>query len=133
MEAKNKIGGLLVIVGIGALGYYMLNKSKPTVSKEQQAKLQAELNPILAYGGKDDITVKIANPTVQAIAVDYELFPPTMTKTEIANLGKAVNDVCPSCQYLDNTKNIENSISQNMKGADFSNFDIMKGLKFPTV
>jgi hypothetical protein len=70
MNNKNKIGFALVIVGIGALGYYWINKTKPTITDTQQAKLQNELNNITAYGGKGDSTVQIGSKTVDQVIAE---------------------------------------------------------------
>jgi hypothetical protein len=133
MDNKNKIGFALVILGVGALGYYWINKTKPTITATQQAKLQNELNNITAYGGKADETVKITPVSVAPVPVDRELFPANMTKQEISDLGKAVNDVCPSCKNLDYNTTIANSIISNLKGNDLVNMKTgLEGFVAPT-
>ena len=49
MGALKTVGVLGAVSGIGLIGYYLLNKTKPTISKEQKAELQGQL-----YVLKDD-------------------------------------------------------------------------------
>ena len=49
MSVLKTVGVLGAVSGIGLIGYYLLNKYKPTISKEQKAELQGKL-----YVLKDD-------------------------------------------------------------------------------
>jgi hypothetical protein len=43
MSALKTVGVLGAVSGIGLIGYYLLNKTKPTISQEQKAELQGQL------------------------------------------------------------------------------------------
>ena len=49
MSVLKTVGVLGAVSGIGLIGYYLLNKTKPTISQEQKAELQGQL-----YVLKDD-------------------------------------------------------------------------------
>ena len=57
MEAKNKIGGLVILVGIALIGLYWFKKNKPTLSLSQAKELEA-LNNFYKTGGTDDVLIK---------------------------------------------------------------------------
>jgi hypothetical protein len=114
MEAKNKIGGLVILVGIALIGLYWFKKNKPTLSLSQAKELEA-LNNFYKTGGTDDALIKGIDITpssnISLANVNYS----NLTPKELEDLRKAIGTI------PDPSKITSNQISQNLQGADFSN------------
>jgi hypothetical protein len=123
METKNKVGVLVILGGIALIGVYWFKKNKPTIG-ESQAKGLQELSDFYKTGGTDDAFIKGYTPApIQEISlaqVDYF----KMTPKEIEELKKAIGTI------PDPSTIVSNQISQNLQGADFTNWDL--GLNIPT-
>ena len=125
MKTKNKVGVLVILGGIALIGVYWFKKNKPTVGQSQAKGLQA-LSDFYKTGGTDDELIKGYTPApiqVQDISlaqVDYS----KMTTKEIEDLKKSIGTIA------DPSKLVSNQISQNLQGADFTNWNL--GLNIPT-
>jgi hypothetical protein len=123
MKTKNKIGVLVILGGIALIGVYWFKKNKPTVGQSQAKGLQ-ELSDFYKTGGTDDELIKgYTPPTIQGISlaqVDYS----KMTPKEIEDLKKSIGTIA------DPSLLVSNQISQNLQGADFTNWNL--GLNIPT-
>ena len=84
MSVLKTVGVVGAISGVGLIGYYLLNKYKPTISQEQKAELQGQL-----YVLKDD------NP-------EYRKFWSIVAKYGVDNLsnGNVNNDYFPLINKL---------------------------------
>lgn len=123
METKNKVGVLVILGGLALIGVYWFKKNKPTVGQSQAKGLQA-LSDFYKTGGTDDELIKgYTPPTIQGISlaqVDYS----KMTPKEIEDLKKSIGTIA------DPSLLVSNQISQNLQGADFTNWNL--GLNIPT-
>ena len=123
MKTKNKVGVLVILGGIALIGVYWFKKNKPTVGQSQAKGLQA-LSDFYKTGGTDDELIKgYTPPTIQGISlaqVDYS----KMTPKEIEDLKKSIGTIA------DPSLLVSNQISQNLQGADFTNWNL--GLNIPT-
>ena len=123
MKTKNKVGVLVILGGIALIGVYWFKKNKPTVGQSQAKGLQA-LSDFYKTGGTDDELIKGYTPApIQDISlaqVDYS----KMTTKEIEDLKKSIGTIA------DPSKLVSNQISQNLQGADFTNWNL--GLNIPT-
>jgi hypothetical protein len=123
MKTKNKVGVLVILGGIALIGIYWFKKNKPTVGQSQAKGLQA-LSDFYKTGGTDDELIKgYTPPTIQGISlaqVDYS----KMTPKEIEDLKKSIGTIA------DPSLLVSNQISQNLQGADFTNWNL--GLNIPT-
>jgi hypothetical protein len=123
METKNKVGVLVILGGIALIGVYWFKKNKPTIAQSQAKGLQA-LSDFYKTGGTDDTFIEgYTPPTIQGISlaqVDYS----KMTPKEIEDLKKSIGTIA------DPSLLVSNQISQNLQGADFTNWNL--GLNIPT-
>jgi hypothetical protein len=123
MKTKNKVGVLVILGGIALIGVYWFKKNKPTVGQSQAKGLEA-LSDFYKTGGTDDELIKgYTPPTIQGISlaqVDYS----KMTPKEIEDLKKSIGTIA------DPSLLVSNQISQNLQGADFTNWNL--GLNIPT-
>jgi hypothetical protein len=123
MKTKNKVGVLVILGGIALIGVYWFKKNKPTIAQSQAKGLQA-LSDFYKTGGTDDELIKgYTPPTIQGInlaQVDYS----KMTPKEIEDLKKSIGTIA------DPSLLVSNQISQNLQGADFTNWNL--GLNIPT-
>ena len=123
MKTKNKVGVLINLGWIALIGIYWFKKNKPTVGQSQAKGLQA-LSDFYKTGGTDDELIKgYTPPTIQGISlaqVDYS----KMTPKEIEDLKKSIGTIA------DPSALVSNQISQNLQGADFTNWNL--GLNIPT-
>lgn len=123
MKTKNKVGVLFILGGIALVGVYWFKKNKPTIGQSQAKGLEA-LSNFYKTGGTDDALIKgYTPPIMQGISlaqVDYS----KMTPKEIEDLKKSIGTIA------DPSTLVSNQISQNLQGADFTNWDL--GLIIPT-
>lgn len=117
MEAKNKIGALVVLGGIALIGIYWFKKNKPTIASSQAKGLQALSNYYqTGSGGFEETLIKgqgYTPPKSEGISlanVDYK----NMTPKQIEDLKKAIGTI------PDPSNMISNQIALNMQNADFS-------------
>jgi hypothetical protein len=123
MKTKNKIGVLVILGGIALIGIYWFKKNKPTVGQSQAKGLQA-LSDFYKTGGTDDELIKgYTPPTIQGISLAQVNYS-KMTPKEIEDLKKSIGTIA------DPSLLVSNQISQNLQGADFTNWNL--GLNIPT-
>jgi hypothetical protein len=135
METKNKIGALLVLGGIALFGVYWFKKNKPTVASSQAKGLQALSNFYKTGGGDEETLIKgdtritylppserikcgIQQSWYSDVCYKY------LTPKEKEDLKKSIGTIS------DPSLLVSNQISQNLQGADFTNFNL--GLNIPT-
>jgi hypothetical protein len=137
MKTKNKVGVLVILGGIALMGVYWFKKNKPTIAQSQAKGLQALSDFYKTGGGNEETFIKgdsaIDTPLKDGEVVigglrqsklaniDYT----KMTPQQIENLKKAIGTI-PDPSLL-----VSNQISQNLQGADFTNWDL--GLNIPTI
>lgn len=135
MKTKNKVGVLVILGGIALIGVYWFKKNKPTVGQSQAKGLQA-LSDFYKTGGgneetqiKGDTRIAYLRPSERIKCgitqswysdVCYE----NLTPKEKEDLKKSIGTI-PDPSLL-----VSNQISQNLQGADFTNWNL--GLNIPT-
>jgi hypothetical protein len=122
---KQNIGAVVILVGIGIIGFMWFKRNKPTTADKQLADLTAQSNA-LNTGSAESIdkpfeysqqTINSAGSNPYTISTVGDMYS-NLTPAEIKALGEAVNQACPSCAGLGNIGG--NMITQNMQNADFS-------------
>jgi hypothetical protein len=133
---KESIGAVVMLVGIGIIGFIWFKRNKPTTADKQLADLQAQSNA-LNTGSVESIDKPFeysqevinnagSNPyTTSTVGNMYS----NLTPAEVKDLSVAVNEACPSCASLGNlgagqiALNIENSSLNQLSNYDFSNIN----------
>lgn len=133
---KESIGAVVMLVGIGIIGFIWFKRNKPTIANKQLADLQAQSNA-LNTGSVESIDKPFeysqevinnagSNPyTTSTVGNMYS----NLTPAEVQALSVAVNEACPSCASLGNlgagqiALNIENSSLNQLSNYDFSNIN----------
>jgi len=133
---KESIGAVVMLVGIGIIGFIWFKRNKPTIADKQLADLQAQSNA-LNTGSVESIDKPFeysqevinnagSNPyTTSTVGNMYS----NLTPAEVQALSVAVNEACPSCASLGNlgagqiALNIENSSLNQLSNYDFSNIN----------
>jgi len=124
---KESLGGLIILAGIGLIGFIWFKRNKPTTSNKQLADLTAQSNA-LNTGSVESIDKPFEytedqkasygrNPYTFSFFTDNEVknWYKNMTPAELEALKK-------SMVYIPDPSAIGvNQIAQNMQGADFSN------------
>lgn len=124
METK-KIGALVILGGIAILGYVYFKKNKPTIGSSQSKGLEALSNFYKTGGGQEDTYIKGSAYTpsqsegISLAQVDYS----KLTPKEIEDLKKAIGNI------PDPSSMVSNQISQNLQGANFTNWDLGLNIK----
>jgi hypothetical protein len=122
---KENIGSVVILVGIGIIGFIWFKRNKPTTSDKQLADLTAQSNA-LNTGSAENIdkpfeysqeVINTAGSNPYSSSTVGDMYS-NMTPAEINALGEAVNQACPSCAGLANLGTSQ--ITQNMQNADFS-------------
>jgi hypothetical protein len=134
METKNKVGVLVILGGIALIGVYWFKKNKPTIGESQAKGLEA-LSNFYKTGGTDDAFIK-GNTGINQQKLSQtkkcginqswyaDVCYENLTPKEIEELKKAIGTI------PDPSTIVSNQISQNLQGADFTNWDL--GLNIPT-
>lgn len=122
---KESIGSVVILVGIGIIGFIWFKRNKPTTAEKQLADLTAQSNA-LNTGSAETIdkpfeysqqTINSAGSNPYSSSTVGDMYS-NLTPAEIKSLGEAVNQACPSCAGLDNIGT--GQIAINMQNADFS-------------
>jgi hypothetical protein len=125
---KESLGGLIILAGIGFIGFIWFKRNKPTTSDKQLADLTAQSNA-LNTGSNGDLDKPFEyteeqkssngrNPYTQSSVSAKDLYS-NLKPEEIKALSEAVNQACPSCAGLGNIAT--GQIALNMQNVDFSN------------
>lgn len=128
MEAKNKIGVLVILGGIALLGVYYFKKNKPTITESQTKGLKELSNYYESgVGANEETYIKgtaYVAPKMEGISfanVDYK----NLTPKQEEDIKKVIGTV------FEPTTSITNQISQNLENKDFGNqFMGLAGLNF---
>lgn len=130
---KESIGSVIILVGIGIIGFIWFKRNKPTTADKQLANLQVASNALSAGNvetidkpfeySQDTINNAGSNPfSSSTVGNMYS----NLTPAEIKSLGEAVNQACPSCAGLANlgtgqiALNVQNSSLDGLSNYDFS-------------
>ena len=70
MKTKNKIGVLIVLGGVGLMGYYWMKKNKPTTSQSQAKGLQA-LSNFYKTGGDESFIAGYRPPLASSSGISF--------------------------------------------------------------
>lgn len=126
METKNKIGALVILVGVALIGFIYFKKNKPKIGESQKKGLEALSNFYKNEGGKEETFIKgdtridplragevVVGGVRQSLLanVDYT----KLNEKQIEELKQAIGNI-PDPSLL-----VSNQIAQNLQGADFSN------------
>jgi hypothetical protein len=130
---KQNIGAVVILAGIGIIGFIWFKRNKPTTADKQLADLTVRSNA-LNTGSAESIdkpfeysqeTINSAGSNPYTISTVGDMYS-NLTPAQIKDLGEAVNQACPSCANLDFGANITNQIAQNMQNSSLnqlSNYD----------
>jgi len=124
---KESLGGLIILAGIGLIGFIWFKRNKPTTSNKQLADLTAQSNA-LNTGSVESIDKPFEYTEDQKAsygrnpydftyysAFDVKKWYQDMTPAELEALKKSIG-------YIPDPSAIgTNQIAQNMQSADFSN------------
>jgi hypothetical protein len=121
---KENLGALVILAGIGVIGFIWFKRNKPTTADKQLTDLTAQSNA-LNTGSTGDIDKPFEyseeqkssagiNPYTNS-TIDAKDMYSNLTPAEVKALKEAVNQACPSCAGLANIGAI------NMDNVDFSN------------
>ena len=124
---KESLGGLIILAGIGLIGFIWFKRNKPTTSDKQLADLTAQSNA-LNTGSVESIDKPFEyteeqkssygrNPYTFSFYSDKEVknWYKDMTPAELEALKKSIGNI-PDPSAIGTSQ-----IAQNMQGADFSN------------
>lgn len=124
---KESLGGLIILAGIGLIGFIWFKRNKPTTSDKQLADLTAQSNA-LNTGSNGDLDKPFEyteeqkssygrNPYTFSFYSDKEVknWYKDMTPAELEALKKSIGNI-PDPSAIGTSQ-----IAQNMQGADFSN------------
>ena len=151
MKTKNKIVVLIILGGVGLMGYYWMKKNKPTTSQSQAKGLQA-LSNFYKTGGDESFIAGYRPPLASSSGISF------VSASDTKDIGDGVScggdgmlgrlagiDCTEYCKKYPNNCNYTptantggifgNQISQNMQSADFSNLSNLglAGLDFSNV
>jgi hypothetical protein len=133
---KESIGSVVILVGIGIIGFIWFKRNKPTTADKQLADLTAQSNA-LNTGSAESIdkpfeysqeTINSAGSNPYTISTVGDMYS-NLTPAEVQALSVAVNQACPSCAGLANIGtgqiaiNMENSGLNQLSNYDFSSVD----------
>jgi hypothetical protein len=133
---KQNIGAVVILAGIGIIGFIWFKRNKPTTSDKQLADLTVQSNA-LNTGSAESIdkpfeysqeTINSAGSNPYTISTVGDMYS-NLTPAQIKDLGEAVNQACPSCAGLDNIGtgqiaiNMQNSSLNQLSNYDFSSVD----------
>lgn len=126
METKNKIGALVILVGVALIGFIYFKKNTPKIGQSQAKGLEALSNFYKTGGGEEETLIKGESQIKPLLAgeitiggipqsilanVDYT----KLNEKQIEELKQAIGNI-PDPSLL-----VSNQIAQNLQGADFSN------------
>jgi hypothetical protein len=133
---KESIGAVVILAGIGIIGFIWFKRNKPTTADKQLADLTAQSNA-LNTGSAESIdkpfeysqeTINSAGSNPYTISTVGDMYS-NLTPAEVQALSVAVNQACPSCAGLANIGtgqiaiNMENSGLNQLSNYDFSSVD----------
>ena len=133
---KQNIGAVVILAGIGIIGFIWFKRNKPTTADKQLADLTVQSNA-LNTGSAESIdkpfeysqeTINSAGSNPYTISTVGDMYS-NLTPAQIKDLGEAVNQACPSCASLGNIGtgqiaiNMQNSSLNQLSNYDFSSVD----------
>ena len=134
---KTNIGSVVILVGIGVIGFILFKRKKGSISDKQLADLTIESNALNSgSAGNIDKPFKFDSQTLSNIVrnntyvvSNIDNMYSNLTPAQIKNLEEAVNKTCPNCGSLDNLGsgqiklNAQNSSLNQLSNYDFSSVD----------
>lgn len=110
MINKNKIGALIILGGLGLLGYAYFKKNKPTIAGTQLEGLDNLSNFYKSGGAQEDTAIKGGVsyvPTTEKDVIDKGVGGilnnfQNLSESETQKLKESIDKVCPSCSALGN-------------------------------
>ena len=130
---KQNLGAIVILAGIGIIGFIWFKRNKPTTDIKQLADLQAQSNA-LNTGSVETIdkpfeysqeVINTAGSNPYSVSTVGDMYS-NLTPAEVQALSVAVNQACPNCANLDIGANISNQIAINMQNSglnELSNYD----------